>query len=187
MASVTRSNSAGDPGASDSSSENRKYVDLLNRWASEKVQERSVASVAPKEWEGKSTQELFLVLNGAQETRVMAYKAVEMYFKEFRKTRNADVFLNICKRSLEAFNDINSDIRLLQKAQQFDKRCEKYIDRLQKKEKEKFELVFNWYRNEASAVAAGGEGGTESIRSEVSTIEESITEILYELRSICSE
>ena len=188
MTSLAKSNSAKEPGGS-STVENRRYVDLLNEWAKEKVKAKSATPVAPKEWETMSIRELFVVLNGAQETRVMAYKAVEMYFKEFRKTRNADVFLNVCKRSLEAFNDINADIRLLQKSKQFDERCRAFIDKLQEKEKEKFQLVFNWYRKEATAVAGGEDEfpSHESIRPKISEIEETITEILYELRCICNE
>ena len=97
--------------------------------------------------------------------------------------------LEFSTKLFEAFNDINADIRLLQKSEQFDERCRNFIDKLQEKEKEKFQLVFNWYRKEATAVACGEEElpSHESIRPKISEIEETITEILYELRSICNE
>ena len=169
--------------------DNRQYVDLLNSWAAEKAKEKHVGNSEEllKVWRELSCHELYLVLSEAQQTRVIAYKAMNAYYKEFQDVQNGDRFLNMCEKALCAFNDINLDIRLLQTLPQLET-CRALINSLQSKEKEKFTVLLNSYRSSIASISAGGDvsaGYNTSIRKQVADIEESITEIMYELQSLC--
>ena len=102
-----------------STSPNRKYIDLLNNWAVKKKEELEHYNTVKNEYVGKTTNELWMVLKGAQETRVLAYQALDSFWKEFLKTKDFQTFQYYCELSMKAFNDINLDIRNLQKMDNF--------------------------------------------------------------------
>ena len=134
-------------------------------------------------------RELYLVLSEAQQTRVVAYKAMHAHYKEFQRTKNGAHFLSMCEKAICAFNDINVDIRLLQTIPQMEK-CGQLIEGLQLKEKEKFTLLFNSYRSSIASMSSDDDcntGFNAPTRMKIAELEESITEIMYELQSLCQD
>ena len=75
-----------------STSPNRKYIDLLNNWAVKKKEELEHYNTVKNEYVGKTTNELWMILKGAQETRVLAYQALDSFWKEFLKTKDFQTF-----------------------------------------------------------------------------------------------
>ena len=134
-----------------STSPNRKYIDLLNNWAVKKKEELEHYNTVKNEYVGKTTNELWMVLKGAQETRVLAYQALDSFWKEFLKTKDFQTFQYYCELSMKAFNDINLDIRNLQQMDNL-KVSKQLIDQLQTLEKKKFVKLLDFYRSIAPMI-----------------------------------
>ena len=94
---------------------------------------------------------VWMVLKGAQETRVLAYQALDSFWKEFLKTKDFQTFQYYCELSMKAFNDINLDIRNLQKMDNL-KVSKQLIDQLQTLEKKKFVKLLEFYRSIAPII-----------------------------------
>ena len=86
---------------------------------------------------GKTKTDLWMVLKGAQETRVLAYKALESFWGNFLTNKDSKTFQYYCEIGCGAFNDINTDIRCLQKMDSLAE-SRQLIDRLQDLEQENF-------------------------------------------------
>ena len=134
-----------------STSPNRKYIDLLNNWAVKKKEELEHYNTVKNEYVGKTTNELWMILKGAQETRVLAYQALDSFWKEFLKTKDFQTFQYYCELSMKAFNDINLDIRNLQQMDNL-KVSKQLIDQLQTLEKKKFVKLLDFYRSIAPMI-----------------------------------
>ena len=70
-------------------SQNRKYIDLLNSWAVKKAEEKKNITDVEKQYLGKTKTDLWMVLKGAQETRVLAYKALESFWCDFLTSKDS--------------------------------------------------------------------------------------------------
>lgn len=132
-------------------SPNRKYIDLLNSWAVKKAEEKKNITNVEKQYLGKSKTDLWMVLKGAQETRVLAYKALDSFWDDFLTNKDSQTFQYYCEVAVRAFNDINSDIRCLQKMDSLVE-SKQLIDRLQDLEQEKFFKILGFYRSIAPIV-----------------------------------
>lgn len=79
-------------------SPNRKYIDLLNNWAVKKKQENELVNKnVENDYKSKSTGELWMILKGAQETRVLAYRALDSFWKDFLNTKDSQSFQYYCE------------------------------------------------------------------------------------------
>jgi hypothetical protein len=133
-------------------SPNRKYIDLLNNWAVKKKQENELVNKnVENDYKSKSTGELWMILKGAQETRVLAYRALDSFWKDFLNTKDLQTFQYYCELSIRAFNDINKDIRNMQKVDSL-KESKQLIDTLQELEKKKFIKLLEFYRSIAPVI-----------------------------------
>ena len=143
-------------------SQNRKYIDLLNSWAVKKAEEKKNITDVEKQYFGKTKTDLWMVLKGAQETRVLAYKALESFWCDFLTSKDSQTFQYYCELAVKAFNDINTDIRCLQKMDSLAE-SKHLIDRLQDLEQEKFFKILEFYRSVVPIVVR------EAINSKVSS------------------
>ena len=143
-------------------SPNRKYIDLLNSWAVKKAEEKKNITDVEKQYLGKTKTDLWMVLKGAQETRVLAYKALESFWCDFLTSKDSQTFQYYCELAVKAFNDINTDIRCLQKMDSLAE-SKHLIDRLQDLEQEKFFKILEFYRSVVPIVVR------EAINSKVSS------------------
>ena len=143
-------------------SPNRKYIDLLNSWAVKKAEEKKNITNVEKQYLGKTKTDLWMVLKGAQETRVLAYKALESFWCDFLTSKDSQTFQYYCELAVKAFNDINTDIRCLQKMDSLAE-SKHLIDRLQDLEQEKFFKILEFYRSIVPIVVR------EAINSKVSS------------------